>query len=60
MTWPAWFDHLMMYVWAGYILVLFGFLVWAGWVFAIDEPRRKRRSAAYVAKLQASLQRRQP
>lgn len=36
------FEHVMMYVWAVYGCVLFGFVVWAAWVFAIDEPRKRR------------------
>lgn len=45
------FEHVMMYVWAVYACILLGFLVWAAWVFAIDEPRKKRRIRKRLAQV---------
>lgn len=49
-------EHVLMYVWAVYGILLLGFLIWAGWVFAIDEPRKRRRKAREAATLLARIQ----
>lgn len=41
---PAWLEEALVWFWAAWGLILFGFLLWAMWVFVWDEPRKRRRT----------------
>jgi hypothetical protein len=59
MTYAA-FDHAMMYFWAAWFVVLVGFLLWAIWVWLIDEPRVRHRKWCEAKALLARIQPRDP
>jgi cbb3-type cytochrome oxidase subunit 3 len=55
MTYAA-LESALVWVWAAWGLVLLGFILWAVWVFALDEPRAKRRRRREADALLARIQ----
>lgn len=45
------FEYLMMYVWAVWLVIIAGFLVWAAWVLLWDAPRQRRRTLGRLAQV---------